>query len=75
LNAARLLKGSRSVFDFDVYIIDRIKNDFDFGNHFEVVNSRLKHAFEGSDFIIRLNNQTRFEYIIADNHFTGHFAS
>ena len=75
MNAARLLKGSRSAFDFDVYIIDRMRDDFDFGNHFEVANSRLKHAFEGSDFIISLNNQTRFEYIIADNHFLGHFSS
>ena len=73
MNAARLLEGSRSVFGFDDYIIDRIQNDFDFGNHFEVVDSRLKHAFEESDFIISLNNQTRFEYIIADNHFSGHF--
>jgi hypothetical protein len=75
LNAARLLKGSRSAFDFDVYIIDRIQNDFDFENHFEFVNSRLKHAFEVSDFIISLNNQTLFEYIIGDYHFLGHFAS
>ena len=75
MNAARLPKGSRSAFDFDVYIIDRIQIDFDFGNHFEFVDSRLKHAFEVSYFIISLNSQTRFEYIIGYNHFLGHFAS